>query len=255
MGRPETNSGDVRRLLMASASAVAAALMLAPSTAYAQDDDASDDSIGDQIVVVGNKPSRLLETSTPVTVIDAERLQEQAPRNIADALINIPSLQIENTSGNTNNEYRSRGVGAGGTQFLELEEDGIPIMRDAPDFLYRVHNGISSIEAVRGGNAPILRTAAIGAVIDFRYREGSRDEHEGDLYIQGSDFGMRRVEGFIGGPLTDQLTYSLSGYYTTDDGVREVDFAANEGYNLHGSLKYHFDDDSGYFKVSSRRFD
>lgn len=242
--------------LKLSASAIAVACLgVAGASAQAATDTDDDVAYQNTVVVIGNKETRLLDASVPVTTVDSETLLEQAPRNIADALINIPSLQIENTSGNTNNEYRFRGVGAGGTQFLELEEDGIPIMRDGPDFLYRVHNGIDSIEVVRGGNSPILRTAAIGAVIDFRYKEGDRDQQEGDIYLQASDFGMRRVEGWLGGPLTDNLTYSLSGYYTTDEGVRQVDFAANEGYNLHGSLKYHFSDDSGYLKVSGRKFD
>ena len=239
------------------------------STANAATDEAPGESSGeidgeiegeiegvfDEVVVIGNQEVKLIDASVPFTTVSAEEIQQQAPRNIADALTNIPSLQVENTSGNTNNEYRFRGVGAGGTQFLELEEDGIPIMRDGPDFLYRVHNGIDRIDTVRGGNSPILRTAAIGAVIDFRYKEGSRDKHDGDVFLGVSDFGMRRVETWLGGPLTDRLTYSVSAYYTTDDGVREVDYPANEGYNLHTSLKYHFEDESGYFKVSARAFD
>ena len=213
------------------------------------------EGVYDEVVVIGNQEVKLIDASVPFTSVTAEELQQQGPRNIADALTNIPSLQVENTSGNTNNEYRFRGVGAGGTQFLELEEDGIPIMRDGPDFLYRVHNGIERIDTVRGGNSPILRTAAIGAVIDFRYKEGSRYEHEGDVMLGTSDFGMQRIEAWLGGPVNDRLTYAVSAYYTNDDGIREVDYSANEGINLHGSLKYHFKDDSGYFKVSGRIFD
>ena len=213
------------------------------------------EGVYDEVVVIGNQEVRLIDAAVPFTTVSSEDLQRQAPRNISDALTNIPSLQVENTSGNTNNEYRFRGVGAGGTQFLELEEDGIPIMRDGPDFLYRVHNGIDRIDTVRGGNSPILRTAAIGAVIDFRYKEGDRAGHVGDLFFSTSDFGMRRVESWFGGPLTDSITYALSAYYTTDDGVREVDYPANEGHNLHASLKYHLKDEMGYFKVSARSFD
>ena len=219
-----------------------------------ESEDEEAENVFEEVVVVGNRQIRLIDAAVPFTTITSEQIQQQAPRNIADALTNIPSLQVENTSGNTNNEYRFRGVGAGGTQFLEMEEDGIPIMRDAPDFLYRVHNGIDRIDTVRGGNSPILRTAAIGAVINFQYKEGDRDDYEGDLFFQTSDFGMVRAEGWLGGPINDQLTYSISGYYTTDDGVRKVDYPANEGYNLHGSLKYYFDDDDGYFKVSARTF-
>ena len=246
---------SIKSALKLSGSLVAISCFVVSGAGAQEEDTEESGGVYDEIVVIGNKETRLLEASVPVTIIDSDTILEQAPRNIADAFINIPSMQIDNGAGNNDNQYRFRGVGAGGTQFLELEEDGIPIMRDAPDFLYRVHNGIDSIDVIRGGNSPILRTAAIGAVIDFRYKEGSLDGHEGDIYFQGSDFDQRRVEGWLGGPLTDNISYSLSGYYTTDNGIREVDFAANEGYNLHGSLKYHFEDDSGYFKVSARRLD
>lgn len=207
------------------------------------------------LVVIGNRAKPLLETSTPVTVVDALELEKAAPRTVADALLNIPSLQTNNALGNTNNDFRFRGIGAGGTQFLEFEEDGIPITRDAPDFLYRITNtATAGVDTIRGGNAPILRTAAIGAVVNFRYKEGSRLEQQGDVYVQSSDFGMRRTELWLGGPINDRMTYTLSGYYTTDDGVREVDFPANDGTNIHGSLKYHFADDSGYVKVTTRNF-
>ncbi len=226
---------------------------VAQTTEQEADTPDNEESSFEQIVVIGNMQKRLIEASVPFSQITEEQIARQAPRNISDALVNIPSLQVENTSGNTNNEYRFRGVGAGGTQFLEFEEDGIPIMRDAPDFLYRVSNATAGIDTVRGGNAPILRTAAIGAVVNFRYKEAT-EEQSGDVFFQTSDFGMLRTELWLGGPLNEQLEYTLAGYYTTDDGVREVDFPANEGYNLHGSLKYYLEDGSGYFKVSGRSF-
>jgi outer membrane receptor protein involved in Fe transport len=233
---------------------VAAMCVLGAGSAVANDDDL-EYALEEIVVTVGNREMRLIDTSVPVTTISSEDLLKQAPRSVADALTNIPSLQVNNALGNTNNDFRFRGIGAGGTQFLEFEEDGIPITRDGPDFLYRVPTvAMAGVDTVRGGNAPILRTAAIGAVVNFKYKEGSLEEHEGDVYFQTSDFGMRRTEVFFGGPLSDKVTYALSGYYTTDDGIREVDFPANEGYNIHASLKYHLADDSGYLKVSARRF-
>lgn len=240
-------------------SMVAVASSIFAGGAFAQDQDGGDDASVDdggsfleEVIVVGTRKKRIIDVSNPVTAISDELLQQQAPRNVADALINVPSLNIDPSQGNSNNDFRFRGIGEGGTQFLEIEEDGIPIQRDGPDFWYRVHNGTAGIDVTRGGISPILRTAAIGGVINFRHREGSRDEMEGDIYIQGSDFNQRRVEAYVGGPLTDQLTFALSGYVTSDNGVQETDFKANDGFNVYGNMKYHFDDDSGYMKVSAR---
>ncbi len=209
----------------------------------------------EEIVVIGNRQIRLIDAAVPFTKISDEELRRSAPRSVADALLAVPSLQTNNALGNTNNDFRFRGIGAGGTQFLEFEEDGLPITRDAPDFLYRISNtATAGIDVVRGGNAPILRTAAIGAVVNFRYREGSLDEHEGDVFFQTSDFGMVRGEFWFGGPLSDQLTYSVAGHYTTDEGIRDVGFDANTGTNLYGNLKYRFADDTGHLKVSGRHF-
>lgn len=209
----------------------------------------------EEVVVIGNREIRLLDASVPFTEISSEELLQAAPRSVADALLAIPSMQTNNALGNTNNDFRFRGIGAGGTQFLELEEDGLPITRDGPDFLYRISNtATAGIDVVRGGNAPILRTAAIGAVVNFRYKEGSLDEHEGDVFLQTSDFGMRRGEFWFGGPLSERVTYSVAGHYTTDEGIRDAGFDANEGSNLYANLKYGFADNSGHFKVSGRQF-
>ena len=117
----------------------------------------------EEIVVIGNREMRLIDAAVPFTEISDEELRRSAPRSVADALLAVPSLQTNNALGNTNNDFRFRGIGAGGTQFLEFEEDGLPITRDAPDFLYRISNtATAGIDVVRGGNAPILRTAAIG---------------------------------------------------------------------------------------------
>ena len=240
------------QVLSLCAAAIAASQSLAQQE---NDSGAAATSLMEEVVVVGNRSINLMDASVPFTSIGEEDLLRQAPRSVADALINIPSLQTNNALRNTNNDFRFRGIGPGGTQFLELEEDGMPITRDAPDFLYRVNStALAGIDTVRGGNSPIIRTAAMGAVINFKYKEGSATDHEGNLFFQTSDFGMRRGEFWLGGPLSDQLTYSVAGYYTTDDGIREVDFGANEGSNLYANLVYRFADDSGHFKVSGRSF-
>ena len=223
--------------------------------AQENDDDEEEQGVFEEVVVVGQREIRLIDASVPYTRLDEEQLRQAAPRSVADALVLIPSLQSNNALGNTNNDFRFRGIGAGGTQFLEFQEDGIPITRDAPDFLYRISNtATAGIDVVRGGNAPILRTAAIGAIVNFKYKEGSLEEHEGDVYFQTSDFGMQRGEFWLGGPLSDNLSYSVAGHYTTDEGIRDVGFDANAGSNFYANLKYWFDDDSGHFKVSARRF-
>ena len=236
-------------------------LVLVGASANAQDVDSDDQSanteegVFEEIVVIGNRQVRLIDAAVPFTNISEDELRMQAPRSVADALILIPSLQTNNALGNTNNDFRFRGIGAGGTQFLEFEEDGIPITRDAPDFLYRISNtAIAGIDVVRGGNSPILRTAAIGAKINFKYKEGSLEQHEGDIFFQTSDFGMRRGEFWLGGPLGERLSYSVAGHYTTDNGIRDVGFDANAGSNIYANLKYWFEDDSGHFKVSARQF-
>lgn len=221
----------------------------------ADDEDAEDDrTFVEQVVVVGNVPQRLLEATNPFTRISDVTLEQQAPRSLADALINVPSLQIDPSFGSSNNQFRFRGIGAGGTQFLELEEDGIPIQRDAPDFFYRLSNAIEEVDVTRGGISPIYRTSAVGAIINFKYKDGSRDAYESDIYFQISDFGQRRAELFLGGPITKNTTFSLSGWYSEDTGIRPVDFNANQGFNLRASVKHFFDDDSGHVKVSGRVF-
>ena len=253
----DSNTWMVRHSLrfLGATSALALALgsaSMASAQDQADDEAGEDETFVNTIVVIGNQEQPLIEATNPFTQITSDTLELQAPRSVADALINVPSLQIDPSFGPSNNQFRFRGIGAGGTQFLEFEEDGIPIQRDAPDFFYRISNAIESIDVVRGGVSPIYRSGALGATINFKYKEGSTEEFEGDVYFQLSDFGQRRAEVFLGGPLAENTSFAVSGWYSQDNGIREVDFNANEGFNLRASIKHEFSDGSGHFKVSGR---
>ena len=58
----------------------------------------------------------------------AAMANRRAPRSTADMLELVPGIFVEATAGEASNNYSVRGLQGGGQRFVQLEEDGMPIL-------------------------------------------------------------------------------------------------------------------------------
>ncbi len=119
------------RASSATAALAASPLFLVPA-AFAQDTAAQDDSAESDVIVVTAvaRGANVLDSSVSVSAIDADQIATTAPRSAAEIFRNIPGIRSESSGGEGNANIAVRGlpIASGGAKFLQLQEDGLPIL-------------------------------------------------------------------------------------------------------------------------------
>ncbi len=136
---------------------------------------------------------------------------------------------------------------------VAMEEDGLPVQHDPglgwlnADQSFRLDDTIDRIEVVRGGPASMFSSNAPGGVVNFITRKPS-DVAGGDMKVESSDYGLRRVDGWYSLPVGD-WRLGFGGFYREDDGVRDAGYTANKGGQLRFAVGRSFENGSVDFNV------
>lgn len=242
---------------------IAATATLYFNNAYAQE--TSQDSVKvssiDQVVITGNSnPKKKIESSTAISTFNAKEIQKQNPISAAALLQRVPGFAVETSGGEVGNNLFARGIpSAGAYEFVQVQEDGLPVFEDGAlqfanaDNFFRVDNTVSRLEALRGGSGSIYANNSPGGLINFISKEGTND-FKGSAKLETSTYGLIRTDLNVGGALVkDKLFFNIGGFYRSDDGIRKTGFKANNGGQIRMNLKYVFD--KGYVKVYYKKLD
>lgn len=236
------NRHALRALLLAGCSCFAApvwAQVTSPPPAAANDQTVS------EVVVTGmtsrNRP--LITASADITLATRADLERKAPRSTADLLEMVPGIFVEGTAGELSNNYSVRGLQGGGQRFIQLQEDGLPVIYQGggADFFFSEDITIDRMEAVKGGTSGILTVNGAGATINFLSRKPDFDKSEGMLRATGYSYGLKRGDFYYSAPIAKNLAFNVGGYVQSSPGVRKNTFDY-EGYRLKAMLEYRFDD-------------
>jgi outer membrane receptor protein involved in Fe transport len=203
----------------------------------------------EDIVVTGTiSPERRLDAGLAITTASLERIRELAPNNTADVLKLAPGIWAETTGGATGANVFVRGFPTtGDAPFLTVQLDGTPIYPPTElafsenTTMFRVDDMIDRVEILRGGASPILSNGQPGAVMNFIQRTGTR-YFGGGLRLTATDYGTRRVDGYVTGPLARDTAFAIGGFFRTSDGLRNTQFPADQGGQISANLTHHFAD-------------
>ena len=254
----------VRAALLASAATVplaSAQAQTAPdrtpvSAATQEPSPAADDQSAD-IIVTGqttrNRP--LITASADITLANRDDIDRKAPRSTADLLELVPGVFVEGTAGAVSNNYSVRGLQGGGQRFVQLEEDGMPILYGGggADFFFDQDLTIDRLEAVKGGSSGVLTVNGAGATINFISKRPNFNRVEGIARATYYNYDMKRADLYFSAPITDKLAFNIGGYYQSSPGVRKNPFDY-DGYRVKGSLEYR-PDGGGYIRLTAKRGD
>jgi outer membrane receptor protein involved in Fe transport len=210
----------------------------------------------EEVVVTGRagvEEIRKVEVSYAVTTIGSEALRMDAPLGVADALGSVPGFWVESTGGEASANIRARGIPEEGFSAVGMEEDGLPVQHDPglgwlnADQSFRLDDTIDRIEVVRGGPASMFSSNAPGGVVNFITRKPS-DTAGGNLKVESSDYGLRRIDGWYSLPVGD-WRLGFGGFYREDDGVRDPGYTANKGGQVRFAIGRSFEGGSVDFNV------
>ncbi len=230
----------------------------AADTATAQPADPADSQ---DIVVTGVAQGRnRLDTSVSVSSLDADLTTKIPPRNTAEILRNLPGVRVEASGGEGNANISVRGlpVASGGSKFLQLQEDGLPVLEFGDiifgnaDIFIRNDLSLARIESVRGGSASTFASNSPGGIINFISKTG---EQEGGSFqlSSGLDYREYRADFAYGGKIDAQTRYELSGFYRLGDGPRDVGYDAMRGGQIKANITREFN--GGYVRLYGKYLD
>ncbi|MEH3046307.1 TonB-dependent receptor domain-containing protein [Sphingomonas adhaesiva] len=218
----------------------------------------------DDIVVTATSGERSrFRSSISVSQISQESIQNFTPRSEAEVLRNIPGLQPSDTAGpggNANIGVRGIPVSTGGSEYVALQEDGLPTVLFGDinfgnnDYWLRFDQNVQRVEAVRGGSASTFASQAPGAVINYISKTG--DQEGGQVaYSNGLGYREHRVDFDYGAPISDTLRFHVGGYARNGGGLTNERFNILRGYQIKANITKDFADNRGFVRLYFKRLD
>ncbi|MEW9797481.1 TonB-dependent receptor domain-containing protein [Alteromonas sp. CYL-A6] len=168
------NSKLAKSVKLACAFGALSATAFAPSSAFAQEDEATDEPI-EKISVTGSRIKRTtLESASPVLTIDAEVIQSTGFTRIEDVMNTLPQIEAAQTSFQANGAsgvatLDLRGLGANRTLVLvngrRLQPGGV--YSQAPDVNQIPAALVKRVDVLTGGASTTYGADAVAGVVNF----------------------------------------------------------------------------------------
>lgn len=209
-------------------------------------------------IVVTASPSgaEAQEASVSVSAFSEEDIASLAPRSTAEIFRALPGIRAESSGGGGNANITVRGIplATGGSKFLQIHEDGLPVLEYGDinfgntDNFIRFDWSVETVESVRGGSASTFASNSPGGVINLISQTG---ETGGGAI--GTSFGLDyeefRLDFAYGGEFNSDLYFHIGGFARGGEGTRDSGFNGDQGGQVklsitqvldNGHLRFHF---------------
>ena len=202
------DSYDLRRVL-ATASLLSLSLLAIP--AHAQVSGEAEANSNAPIIVTAQRKEQLLEdVPASVTVVTAEALDSRGVTNMHELGETVAGVQINLSGAYT--QPTVRGISALVTGYGK--EMNVPLYVDGfyqPDVvaLNAEFANLESIQVLKGPQGSLWGRNATGGVLLVNTQRPS-ETFTGKLKAEYGNFDQRRLAGFISGPITDELRFSVA---------------------------------------------
>lgn len=203
------------------------------------------------IVTASKREQTLQEAPLAVSVVSAQTLERAELRDLLDLQSVVPSLRVSQLQNSTQTNFIIRGFGNG------ANNPGIePSVAVFVDGVYRSRSqgrisdlpNVERIEVLRGPQSTLYGKNASAGVISV---VTSKPEFETRGHIEAGvgNYDQYNVRGYITGPVTDSVAYSLGGSYFKRDGYGNnltlgTDVNDRNRYNLRGELLFQPSEDT-----------
>lgn len=222
----------------------------------------SEDMIGlDEVVVTGvANPKSVLESSIAITSLRPKSLEKLGSVTTAEVFKSIPGIHSESTGGEGNANISVRGIpiSTGGAKFLQIHEDGLPVMQFGDiifgntDIFVRSDRTISRIEAIRGGSASTFASNSPAGIINFISKTGVVEG--GTIGItSGIDYNDFRTDFNFGAPIGNGFYFNVGGFYRQGEGPRKSGYDGNLGGQIKANITKEFK--NGYVRLYIKHLD
>ena len=201
-----------------------------------------------------------LEASVSVSSMPAEEMANFAPRSTAELFRSLPGIRAESSGGGGNANMTIRGIplATGGSKYMQIHEDGLPVTEYGDinfgntDNWLRADWTIDRIESIRGGSASTFASNSPGGIINMISKTGGDDA--GSIGVSfGVDYEELRTDFEYGGAIDNSISYHIGGFYRDGEGVRETGFNGDSGGQIKANITKDFDD--GFLRFYVKKLD
>jgi outer membrane receptor protein involved in Fe transport len=203
-----------------------------------------------------------MKQSLSVSTLDTEQIQATQATSAAEVLRSIPGVRSESSGGEGNANITVRGVpiSAGGSRYVQLQENGLPIVLFGDvafitsDMLLRIDSSLDQLQAVRGGSASTVATNSPGGVINFITKTGIDKGGSAGLSL-GLGYDQQRVDFEYGSGLSASgSSWHVGGFARTGEGgARPADVRQEKGGQIQASFSQNFR--GGSFRIYAKALD
>jgi hypothetical protein len=222
----------------------------------------TDESDLETIVVTGVASAggvKKLEASYNIVTANEAEIRRANPKSTADLLKISPGMWPETSGGQTGANIEIAGFPGGGdapyytTQLMGSPLYGMPTLSFfETSSIFRLDDTIRSTEILQGGPSVVFAGGQMGATSNFLLKTGS-ETPVGSVGLTYGDENLMRADVFYGFPLGTSWFGSIGGFWRTSDGVRDPEFAADEGGQFTATLKH--EADNGQLTLYARYLD
>jgi len=247
-----------------SAAAIAVAVLASPAFAADQTPAAApaataptDDTLAAIVVTASTGSRTKLNTSTSISSLTSADIQNFDATSTAELYRLIPGIQVAGTQGdggNSNIGVRGLRTPTGGSPFVQIQEDGLPVVLFGDIQFgnndYWTHPMVTDerVEAIRGGTASTLASQAVGAVLNHISYTGRNDG--GFVEVEkGVNYDWSKVNFRLGSSINDSTYFNIGGYYDVGHGIEHADYNVSNSYAFKGNITKEFADGKGYIRL------
>jgi outer membrane receptor protein involved in Fe transport len=201
-----------------------------------------------------------LDSATSTSALRERDIAVSGGRSLGDLLRNLPGIRTESSTGDGSSAYTIRGLplASGGSKYMQLQEDGLPVLEfgdffnGAVDIYIRADLNLAAVESIRGGSSSTFASNSPAGVINLISKTG--DVKGGAVLLTtGLDYDIKRVDFSYGAPINDTWRFHIGGFYRVGEGPRKVGYDAFKG----GQLKFNVTKQlpKGYVRLSGKYLD
>ncbi|MFO6445500.1 TonB-dependent receptor domain-containing protein [Erythrobacter sp. NE805] len=188
-----------------------------------------------------------LDSATSTSALKGDDIQRFGPRPLSEVLRTMAGLRVASGIGEGNNNYTVRGLplAAGGSKYMQFQEDGLPVLEFgdifnvSTDVFLRNDFTVSAIETIRGGSASTFASNSPGGIVNVISRTGTETGFRAQL-TAGLDFDSKRLDFDYGAKLGENTRFYVGGFYRSGEGPRDIGITGWQGGQIKANITREF---------------
>lgn len=201
-----------------------------------------------------------LDSATSTSALRGDDIDRFGPRPLGEVLRTMAGLRVATGIGEGNNNYTVRGLplAAGGSKYMQFQEDGLPVLEFgdlfnvATDVYLRNDFTVGAIETIRGGSASTFASNSPGGIINVISRTGEQEGGRAQV-TAGLDFDEKRIDFDYGAKLGENTRMYIGGFYRQGEGPRDIGFTGWRGGQIKANITRTFE--GGYVRAYFKLLD